>query len=232
MSSPSSPAVPGRGRRVRNLLVDSPNSLGARARRWRWEVFTELFPDVAQMRVLDLGGTVDSWSRAPVRPAHVTVVNLTEPGETDDDWLIPVYGDACTASAVLAAAGLPTRYDLVFSNSLIEHVGGHAARLALAREVRAAAPYYWVQTPYRYFPLEPHWLFPFMQFLPVRARTGIALRWPLQHTRAASRAEAEESVQWTELIGITELAGYFPGSRILHDRALGLVKSIIAAQHP
>ena len=62
------------------------------------------------------------------------------------------------------AAGAPMSYDVVFSNSLLEHVGGHAQRAALAREVRSLAPRHWVQTPYRYFPLEPHWLFPGMQF--------------------------------------------------------------------
>ena len=29
-----------------------------------------------------------------------------------------------------------------------------------------------VQIPYRYFPIEPHWLFPGLQFLPQRARIG------------------------------------------------------------
>ncbi len=37
----------------------------------------------------------------------------------------------------------------------------------------------WVQTPYRYFPIEPHWIFPGFQFLPLSARTEISRRWPL-----------------------------------------------------
>ena len=31
-----------------------------------------------------------------------------------------------------------------------------------------------MQTPYRYFPIEPHWLFPGMQFLPLPVRWSIA----------------------------------------------------------
>jgi hypothetical protein len=218
------------GKRVRERVVDSPTSLGAKARKRRWDVFRSLFPDIEQMRVVDLGGTVESWRRAPVQPREVVVVNLLEPGDADTSWLVPVLGDACDARGVLAASGVDASFDLVFSNSLLEHVGGHAHRVALAREVRELAPRHWVQTPYRYFPVEPHWVFPMMQFLPVAARTRVARDWPLVHTRAASAEEALADVQWTELIGITELRGYFPDSEVVMERMGGLVKSIVAVR--
>jgi len=218
------------GKRVRERVVDSPTSLGAKARKRRWDVFTSLFPDIEQMRVVDLGGTVESWRRAPVQPREVVVVNLLEPGDADTSWLVPVLGDACDARGALAASGVDASFDLVFSNSLLEHVGGHAHRVALAREVRELAPRHWVQTPYRYFPVEPHWVFPMMQFLPVAARTRVARDWPLVHTRAASADEALADVQWTELIGITELRGYFPDSEVVMERMGGLVKSIVAVR--
>jgi hypothetical protein len=218
------------GKRVRERVVDSPTSLGAKARKRRWDVFRSLFPDIEQMRVVDLGGTVESWRRAPVQPREVVVVNLLEPGDADTSWLVPVLGDACDARGVLAASGVDASFDLVFSNSLLEHVGGHAHRVALAREVRELAPRHWVQTPYRYFPVEPHWVFPMMQFLPVAARARVARDWPLVHTRAASAEEALADVQWTELIGITELRGYFPDSEVVMERMGGLVKSIVAVR--
>ena len=140
----------------------------------RWELVEQAFPDLATMSVLDLGGTVEWWRRAPVRPKEVTVLNLFEPGDSDDPAMLPVTGDACRAREALEAAGAPGSYDVVFSNSLLEHVGGHAQRSALAREVHALAPRHWVQTPYRYFPLEPHWLFPGLQFMPMAARARLA----------------------------------------------------------
>ncbi|MQW74799.1 methyltransferase type 11 [Nocardioides sp. dk4132] len=214
--------------RLRELMVDSPSSVGARRRAGRWELFARLFPSVEQMRVLDLGGTTEAWRRAPVRPADVVVLNLLEPGESTEPWLHPVLGDACTARRSLEEAGAPTAYDLVFSNSLIEHVGGHAQRAALAREVHALAPRHWVQTPYRYFPLEPHWLCPGLQFLPLGARARVAAVWPLAHTRPGSREDAFAEVQWTELIGLAELRAYFPRSQIHHERMAGLTKSLTA----
>ncbi len=215
---------------MRRLLVDSPNSLGARARMRRWEIFAQEFPDIGDMRLLDLGGTTESWRRAPMRPRHVTVLNLFEPGESEEDWIVPLTGDACRAGDALAAAGADTSFDIVFSNSLIEHVGGHARRAELAGEVDKLAPRHWVQTPYRYFPVEPHWVFPGMQFLPAAARVKVATYWPLVHTRPSSVAEARSEVLWTELLSVTEMHDYFPNSTILRERILGLPKSLIAVR--
>lgn len=217
-------------KRVRRIFVDSPNSVGGRARMQRWQMLLEAFPDVESMRLLDLGGTVDSWLRAPVQPAQITIVNLYEPGDSDDERIRPLAGDACRAIELLADAGCTTGFDIVFSNSLIEHVGGHARRSEFAQQVRRLAPHHWIQTPYRYFPIEPHWLFPGMQFLPVAAKVKIATHWPLVHTKPASADEARKEVLWTELIGKTEMQDYFPGSTILPERMLGLTKSIIAVR--
>ncbi|MPV38762.1 methyltransferase type 11 [Georgenia subflava] len=215
---------------MRRLLVESPTSLGARARLRRWDLFRANFPDVTEMSVLDLGGTVESWQRAPVTPRRVTVLNLFEPGESRDDSVVPVAGDACAARSALESAGSDTSFDLVFSNSLLEHVGGHARRVDLAREIDALAPRHWVQTPYRYFPVEPHWLFPGMQFAPTKARVAIARHWPLVHTRPKTYEGARSSVLWTELVGVTEMQAYFPSSTILRERLAGLPKSLIAVR--
>lgn len=213
---------------LRRKVVDAPGSLGARKRQERWALVDHLFPDLAELTVVDLGGTAETWRRAPLRPAQVTVLNLFEPGESSQDWLRPVTGDACRAREALAAVGAPTRYDLVFSNSLLEHVGGHAQRTALADEVHGLAPRHWVQTPYRYFPVEPHWLFPGLQFLPVAARSRVAAAWPLAHSRPESRAQAVAEVQWTELVGVAEMRAYFPTSRIHKEKMGGLTKSLVA----
>lgn len=215
-------------RKVRNALVESPTSLGEKARAKRWELTRRLFPDFDQMRVVDLGGTCDAWLRAPYRPAEVVVVNLFEPGESGADWLIPVTGDACAAREVLESQLGRSDFDLVFSNAVLEHVGGHANRLRFADSVRELAPRHWVQTPYRYFPIEPHWLFPWMQHLPVAAKARVATTWKLAHTPATALDQARESVLWTELISLTEMRVYFPESQILHERMAGLTKSLIA----
>lgn len=207
--------------RLRDRIVDSPTSMGATMRARRWELLEQTFPQIEQLRILDLGGTTEFWLRVPRRPEHVTVVNLTEPGP-GAEWITAIEGDACDP------ANARGEFDLVVSNSLIEHVGGHAQRARLADIVRSAAPSYWVQTPYRYFPVEPHWLFPGMQFAPLRLRAAIARSWPLAHTKAATREEAMQEVMWTELVSKSEMASLFPDATILFERMAGLPKSMVA----
>lgn len=212
---------------LRPLLVDGPHSLGNRFRARRWQRLLETFRDFAEFEVIDLGGTVESWSRAPVRPRSVTILNMFEPGISSDPSLSPIVGDACNAREVLERAGRNTKFDLVYCNSVIEHVGGHAKRLELAREVHALAPRHWVQTPYRYFPIEPHWLCPIMQFLPLAAAARLAFRWPLAHSRPNTYEQARDEVMWTELLTVTQMRTYFSTSTIFRERFVGLTKSLI-----
>lgn len=207
---------------IRGLFVGTDGSVAERMRLRRWDLIRAQLPELSLMDVLDLGGTADWWIRAPVRPRHVTIVNLEASGP-EEPWLTPVVGDACRADSVFAGR----RFDLVFSNSLIEHVGGHGARCALSHSVRSLAPRYLVQTPYRYFPMEPHWIFPGMQFLPIPARRYIAPRWPLGHTYGWDGLKALDEVMSTELLSATEMRTYFPDSQLLWERFLGFPKSMI-----
>jgi hypothetical protein len=213
---------------LRRRFVDAPDSLGARRRARRWGWLVETFPDLDQMSVLDLGGSVESWRRAPVRPKHVHVVNLEDqPGEVPE-WAEVDHGDACALPEPIATR----RYDMVFSNSVIEHVGGHERRSRFADAVRGMAPAYWVQTPYRYFPVEPHWVAPGMQFMPLAARAWMAHRWPLGHTPPRDRAQARNAAMWVELVDRTQMRHYFPDATLRAERLLGLTKALIAIRRP
>lgn len=207
--------------RVRSAVVDpnNPRSVSSRARAARWQRFSQAFPDLSQMRVLDLGGTPAYWRSAPVRPAAVTTVNLTAP-DAPEPWLTTTAGDACEVQE--------SGFDLVVSNSLLEHLGGPARRERFARVVHRAAPLHWIQTPYRYFPVEPHWLFPGFQFLPVPARVAVARRWRFGHNHAPDPKRALRLVLEVELIGATEMGYLFPGSTVWHERVAGLTKSLVA----
>lgn len=174
------------------------------------------------MRVLDLGGTPRFWRAAPAKPAHVTIVNLiTE--VSDERWIDSRQGDIFKLPCA-------EQYDLVVSNSVIEHLGGNDQRTRFAEVVENHAPRHWVQTPNFFFPIEPHWLFPGMQFLPTRGRVAVAERWKLGHIRAPSREAAEREVAEIDLLTPKALAGYFPSSEIWSERLAGLAKSITAVK--
>ncbi|ACC42917.1 conserved hypothetical protein [Mycobacterium marinum M] len=203
--------------------INSRRSLSGRARARRWRHLIEVFPSFAEMRVLDLGGTPESWRLAPVRPRAVTTVNLL-PIESQITGITAIQGDACELPSAIAN----DHFDLVFSNSLLEHVGGHVRRQRLADNVHRLADRHWVQTPYRYFPIEPHWLFPGIQWLPYEARVQISMRWNRGYIRTHTREEAQEQVDEIDLIGIAQMRRYFPSSLIWYERFAGLIKSLVA----
>jgi hypothetical protein len=213
-------------RTIQRVLTDPNNhrSFSARARARRWAELMRRFPTLRSMRVLDLGGLPDFWRKSADRPAHVTTVNLA-PASAEEPWLDHVVGDAC------APEGLAGKdFDLVVSNSLLEHVGGYARRRQLADVIHRHAARHWVQTPYRYFPIEPHWAFPGLQFLPLPARAAAVRRWPLGHAAIPGRAESTDAVLATELLSLTEMRLLFPDSDIWHERAAGLTKSLVAVR--
>lgn len=178
------------------------------------------------MRVLDLGGWAAGWEALSGHPGQVISLNLGPEVAPNETWIRCLQGDACSPPADL----LRETFDLVYCNSLIEHVGGHERRKALAGVIRAMAPHHWVQTPYRYFPLEPHWLFPGFQFLPLCVQVTVSSTWPLGHMSSATRTEAVEDVLSVSLLNLTEMKHYFPDSEMVSERFLGLTKSLIAVR--
>jgi hypothetical protein len=200
---------------------DRSNSLTHRCRQQRNEEFKRRFPDLPDMRVLDLGGTASSWCVAGLRAQHLTIVNIDPFEQAAEPWMEVIRGDACDGGF--------GKFDLVFSNSVLEHVGGHARREQFANVVRESAPAYWVQTPYRYFPIEPHWLFPGFQFLPFRARVEVTRHWNVGHNPALKDVgEAAALVASTELLSATEMRAYFPDGAMWFERFAGIPKSITA----
>jgi SAM-dependent methyltransferase len=118
------------------------------------------------------------------------------------------------------ARALPFEADsfaIAYSNSLVEHLDP-ADRPRFAAEIRRVAGRYWVQTPNRYFPIEPHVLLPGFQFLPEAARRRL---WRLGMPRTPYEP--------IELLGANQLRELFPDAVILRERFAGLTKSLIAA---
>lgn len=211
-------------RALRFLLVDSDRSWNSRWRQRRASWLAETFPHLTEMTVIDLGGRLDTWARAEVRPRRVHLVNLEALPTEVPEWAEVDHGDVCALPKRIAER----RYDLVYSNSVLEHLGGHERRLRFAEAVSTLATAHWIQTPYRYFPIEPHWLAPGMQFLPVRTQVAVARRWPLAHSPTPTRQAATEAVLWTELLSRSQMRHYFPHSQIRTERLAGLPKSLIA----
>ena len=115
--------------------------------------FVARFGVSEETRILDVGGTPANWLLTDVRP-RVTLLNMPRGQERDEASFTFVSGDGCQ---------LPFRdqsFEIVFSNSVIEHVGTPDQQRRFAHEIQRVGRRYWVQTPNRRFPVEPHLLTP------------------------------------------------------------------------
>lgn len=207
--------------RARSVLTGSTNpaSMSSRLRRRRFSALCKAFPGLADMSVIDLGGRPSMWEHLSVQPRQVVCVNI-ESHESVGDKITTVQADVCDIDLVRTLG----TFDLAYSNSTIEHVGGHARRMEFARAIRAFAPRYWVQTPNRYFPIEPHAVFPGFQFLPTRVKMAVARHWPL--SPLGSHGDLVEEILNIELLAATDLRFYFPEAKIWRERFLGVAKSL------
>ena len=202
--------------------------LSARFRRRRMARFAAELAITAETRVLDIGGTPDCWRLLPVAP-RVTLLNTPR-----------AKGDLGGAERWVAGDGraLPFRdgsFDVVFSNSVIEHVGDTGSQIRFAYEVARVGRSYWVQTPNRWFPVEQHLLTPLLHWLPRRWQRTLVPRfnlWRLLVRVSPDRRDyyIQHYIGEIRLLSARRLAWMFPGAQILRERLCGWTKSLVAVK--
>jgi hypothetical protein len=177
------------------------------------------------IRILDVGGTEDYWVRMGfVDPAEVelTIVNLDPPAPRRPN-VRTLAGDACAMPEFADAA-----FDVAFSNSVIEHVGDYARQRSMASEIQRIGRRYFVQTPSRTFPIEPHFMFPWFQYLPLAWKAWLLMHLSLTFGgRLPNREAAIATARSVELLGEAEFTRLFPGARLYREKLAGLTKSFI-----
>lgn len=205
-------------RRLSDWAYSGDSSFVARCRRARMEQFVKLTRLPRGARIVDLGGTEYNW-RLFDHDFHVTLVNL--PGDlhgTGAPGFSYVEADACDLSTVFRDG----QFDLVFSNSVIEHVGDEGRQTMFAREVRRLAPAYWVQTPSSRCPIEAHTGVPFYWKLPDGYRRHMLQRWHGQMPKWASMIDG------TRVLDRSRMAELFPRAQFFIERLVGMEKSYAA----
>ena len=190
-----------------------------RTRRRRMELFQRLMAPGPNSRILDLGGTPGLWSYIR-EPLEITILNL--PGNTGRG--IPTHHRVTFVEAD-ACATLPyadDEFDIVFSNSVIEHVGADDRQAAFAANARRIGRTYCVQTPAPWFPIEAHTGMPFWWLYPEPVRRRILAIW---HTKLPAWSEAMAD---TRVLTRRRMAALFPDARIYTESLAGIPKSYTA----
>jgi len=211
---------------VRSVIQSITAREAVRFRRKRFALFRTLVSALARpIRILDVGGEQQFWEKMGfAEEANIEIVLLNVKYlPVDRPNFRFVLGDAANMAAFRDG-----EFDVVFSNSVIEHLGDYARQRRMAEEVRRVGQRYVLQTPNRHFPVEPHFLFPFFQFMPMRMRVLMLTRFGVGwHDREPVRSRAEETIRSIRLLTLRELRELFPNARIWRERFLGLTKSFV-----
>ncbi len=203
------------------------DSLATHLRRKRFSLFQSLLSRLPRpIKILDVGGTQQFWQTmgfAGQEGLHIVILNLAAE-KTASPLFQSVAGDARNMPEFSNR-----EFDVVFSNSVIEHLGTWAGQQAMAREIQRVGQRFFVQTPNRYFPLEPHFLFPFFQFLPLSVRVWLVTHFNVGwYRRIPDQAKAREEVAAIRLLSQREVRRLFPHGTMYREKFFGLTKSFIA----
>jgi len=208
---------------------DHPNSIGAKFRSKRQKDFEVLFYKVFSknkpFRILDLGGTAYFWknSSIPDLPnVTITLLNLYQEA-SDHPNITGVTGDATTMPQFETDS-----FDLVFSNSVIEHLYTIENQEKMAKEIMRVGKYFFIQTPNKYFPIEAHYALPFAQFYPKSLTYFLLTKTKLSRLQNWKPEDAKQYLEEIRLLDEKGMLGLFPKASIYREKILGLVKSISA----
>ncbi len=202
-----------------------PKYLGSKFRRKRLIFFREKIKDLNKpVTILDIGGTVRFWADEGYqeKDALITIVNIREEKSGYSNIKV-IKGDAVDLSQFKDKA-----FDISFSNSLIEHLYTKENQIKMANEAMRVGKYFFIQTPNRYFPIEPHFKFPFFQFLPKFLQVFLQTKTSLINGARYKRAYALRIVEEIRLLSRREVLKLFPRCSIYTERFMGLDKSFIA----
>jgi 2-polyprenyl-3-methyl-5-hydroxy-6-metoxy-1,4-benzoquinol methylase len=189
--------------------------------RWRdsrYQLFLDACGVRPEDRIVDVGA---GWGAALERFNKVNPIVAIDLSPQPSEWL--------DSSNVTVMQGDGTQlpfgdgeFDVGFSNSVIEHVPPQL-QPRFASEMARVAQRYFVQTPNKYFPIEPHYQMPLFQFLPRSARQALNRRFSLGW---------QPKGHWEEitLLSARDLSRLFPDAEIRRERVFGLTKSLIAVR--
>jgi hypothetical protein len=201
--------------------------MATRFRRRRFDLFLSLLGTLkGHVEILDIGGTQEFWDLMlgdHSLDIRITLLNLVHQPVSPPRFVCAV-GDGRSMPQFADQS-----FDVVFSNSVIEHVGVFANQQRMADEIRRVGCRYFVQTPNKRFPLEPHFLVPWFQYLPIGVRAWMINNFDMGwYLRIPDITSARDEVQSIQLLTRHRFIELFPDARIHEEKLAKLTKSFIA----
>src|SRR5262245_43527619 len=195
----------------------------ARARRIK-----QVFPDIDNRSITDIGGSLHFWSlvKSELEPKEVVIYNIAMDGQFDAANVGQTSNNI--RATIYDGKHIPVadkQIDILLCNSVIEHVP-LSERAGLAREIARVARNYIIQTPAKVFPVEIHFIMPFLHWLPRRVGRALVRFSPLglfMRNAGATQHFFDE----INLLNAKEFQTLFPEGRLVVERFLLIPKSYL-----
>jgi SAM-dependent methyltransferase len=222
------------------MFVGIAKAYTKRARSRRGEMFRSYLQPSDEDRILDLGGG-NGAHLASIVPYRKNVY-IADISQSALDVAEHKFGFKTILLNETGQLPFDThQFDIVFCSSVIEHVTvekdqirtirsdkqfyeeAYPRQQSFAEEIRRIGRRYFVQTPYKYFPIESHtWLPVAIVFLPrawqIRLIDSMNQWWP-----------KTTSPDWN-LLTNEEMQELFPDAEVLFEKSFGFTKSLIAVK--
>jgi len=217
----------------RSSLVDRENSKSlinkVRAKRLAYllRLIDSIEEENEKIKILDVGGEPIFWKDAEIDHSNfdITLINLKQ-GEPIFQNMECVVGDARDLSRFSDSS-----FDLVVSNSVIEHVGTWEDQTRMAQHIQRVGKRIFLQTPNYWFPVETHFVTPFFQYLPVWLRTWLVCNFSLgNYKKTKDWEKAKGYVTQIELLSKRQMRKLFPNSTIENEWLFGMINGFIITE--
>jgi len=203
------------------------NSLNTYFRKRRMKKFINKLDVKETDTILDVGGTPYNWNIIKINNKNrITLFNLKGPKNVNEgnDYIFAI-GDGKKLDYKDGS------FDIAFSNSVIEHLSNYDSQKKFADEIRRVGKKLWVQTPDKYFFLEPHLLGIFVHYFSKRLQEKMIrflTIWGL--VTKPSMKEIKKFLDEVRLLNYQEFRNLFPDCEIYKEKFLGFTKSFIAVR--
>lgn len=182
---------------------------------------------MGELRICDLGGSRHFWEKLDIGVPHrnITIYNIND----DETQALHTenYGDIEIRKYDGMTVPVEDDFsDLLICNSVIEHIP-KAERAHIAEEMARISKGIFCQTPAHGFPIDPHFLMPFIHWLPKKWGRSLLYVSPWYILSNPSRETIDRYFLGTTLLKEKELAELFPSYTIEYEYFLGFVKSYL-----
>ena len=192
----------------------------------RMKQFEGMFNIDKGTSILDVGGSQFNWQLLKSKPI-VKILNLEKP----KNWVDNIQFEFVTGDATNLAFENDS-FEIVYSNSVIEHLYSFENQKKMAKEVLRVGKNIYVQTPAKAFFIEPHLITPFIHWFPLSLQKKLMRNFTIWGLITRPTPEYINGfLKERRLLTLKEFDQLFSDCEIIIERFLFIPKSYIAIKN-